>query len=67
MRIEGPLPVSKAAAVHVDADDAEGDVTAAAEALAAAGAGDEAASGADGAEDHELLWYATQEIPHLTD
>jgi uncharacterized protein DUF6912 len=67
VRIEGPVPLSKAAAVHVDSDEAEADVTAAAEALGAADMGDEDARfTVDGAEDHELLWYATQEIPHLT-
>jgi hypothetical protein len=66
VRIEGALPMSKAAAVHMDSDDAVEDVTAAAGALGAADMGDEDARfTVDGAEDHELLWYATQEIPHL--
>ncbi|MGH3325956.1 MAG: DUF6912 family protein [Streptomyces sp.] len=66
VRIEGPVPLSKAAAVHVDAEDAEPDVTAAADALGAADMGDDDARfTVDGAEDHELLWYATQEIPYL--
>ena len=49
----------------MDADDAEADVAAAADALAArpAGADDDARFTVDGAEDHELLWFATQEIP----
>ena len=52
--------------MHVDADDAEADVAAAADALGAADTGDDDAQfTVDGAEDHELLWYATQEIPHL--
>ncbi|SED12691.1 MULTISPECIES: DUF6912 family protein [unclassified Streptomyces] len=60
------VPLAKAAAVHVDADDAETDVAAAAEALEAAEGGDDDAQPAvDGADDHELLWYATQEIPSL--
>ncbi|MEV7545799.1 hypothetical protein [Streptomyces sp. NPDC089915] len=55
-----------AAAVHVDAADAEEDVTAAAGALAAADAGDDDARFVvDGAEDHELLWFGVQEIPGL--
>lgn len=55
-----------AAAVHVDADDAVEDVTAAAQALAAADGGDGGAqSVVDGAEDHELLWFGVQEIPGL--
>ncbi|MEU0336902.1 hypothetical protein [Streptomyces sp. NPDC006193] len=60
------VPLAKAASVHVDADDAEADVAAAAEALEAADGGDDDAQFVvDGAEDHELLWYATQEIEHL--
>lgn len=66
VRLAGKVPLSKAAAVHLDADDAEHDVRAAAEALGAVDAGDtDAQFTVDGAEDHELLWYATQEIPHL--
>src|SRR5208337_5013610 len=42
------------------------DVRAAADALPAADAGDEDARFAvDGAEGHELGWYATQELPYL--
>jgi hypothetical protein len=66
VRVAGPLRLAKAAAVHVDADDAEPAVTAAAGALPAADGGDDGArSLVDGADDHELLWYATQEIPAL--
>ncbi|WP_217145064.1 hypothetical protein [Streptomyces sp. AC627_RSS907] len=66
VRVSGPLPLAKAASVHVDSADAEKDVAAAAEALAAADGGDDDARFVvDGAEDHELLWYATQEIPNL--
>ncbi|MCF2131588.1 hypothetical protein L1I79_34955 [Strepomyces sp. STD 3.1] len=66
VRVAGPLPMAKVASVHVDSGDAKADVTAAAQALAAADAGDDdARSVVDGAEDHELLWYATQEIPGL--
>jgi hypothetical protein len=66
VRVTGSVPLAKAAAVHVDLDDAEEDVAAAAEALAAADRGDDDAQFVvDGAEDHELLWYATQEIPNL--
>jgi hypothetical protein len=66
VRLEEAVPLAEAASVHVDSADAEADVTAAAEALAAADGGDGAArSVVDGAEDHELLWYATQEIPGL--
>ncbi|MFE0102738.1 DUF6912 family protein [Streptomyces sp. NPDC059009] len=66
VRIAGALPLAKAAAVHVDADDAEADVSAAAAVLGAADQGDDDAQfTVDGAEDHELLWFATQEIPGL--
>jgi hypothetical protein len=52
--------------VHVDSGEAEPDVSAAADALGAADAGDDDAQFVvDGAEDHELLWFATQEIPNL--
>jgi hypothetical protein len=66
VRLSRPVALAKAAAVHVDSDEAEADVTAAAEALGAADAGDDDARfTVDGAEDHELLWYATQEVPGL--
>ncbi|MEU1160390.1 hypothetical protein ABZ372_06080 [Streptomyces sp. NPDC005921] len=66
VRVTGTVALARAAAVHVDSDDAEEDVTAAAGALAAADDGDDDAQFVvDGAEDHELLWYATQEIPNL--
>ncbi|MFR9673908.1 DUF6912 family protein [Streptomyces sp. TR06-5] len=68
VRVQGPVPLSKAAAVHVDAAEARADVTAAADALGAADMGDEDARFVvDGAEDHELLWFATQEIDSLLD
>ncbi|MEV0981921.1 hypothetical protein [Streptomyces sp. NPDC049915] len=66
VRVSGPVRLGKAAAVHMDADDAEADVAAAAQALPTAEDGDDDAQFVvDGAEDHELLWYATQEIPNL--
>ncbi|MEU6606784.1 hypothetical protein ABZ922_17310 [Streptomyces shenzhenensis] len=66
VRVTGPVPLAKAAAVHADADDAEEDVAAAVTAVPAADEGDDDAQFVvDGAEDHELLWYATQEIPAL--
>ncbi|KUL74307.1 MULTISPECIES: DUF6912 family protein [unclassified Streptomyces] len=68
VRVSGGVRLAKAAAVHVDADDAEADVAAAAAALEAADGGDDDAQFVvDGAEDHELLWFATQEIPNLVD
>lgn len=66
VKIAAALPLAKAAAVHVDADDAEKDVAAAAAALGAADLGDDDAQfTVDGAEDHELLWFGVQEIPQL--
>ncbi|MEU7634474.1 MULTISPECIES: DUF6912 family protein [unclassified Streptomyces] len=66
VRITGPVPLSKAAAVHVDAADAVEDVAAAAAALGAADLGDDDAQfTVDGAEDHDLMWFGVQEIPQL--
>jgi hypothetical protein len=66
VRVAGPVPFTAVAAVHVDSADAEADVSAAAAALGAADLGDDDARfTVDGAGDHELLWYATQEIPGL--
>ena len=64
--VTDPVPVSAMASVHVDDPEAEPDVRAAAQALPAADAGDEdAAFAVEAVEDHDLLWYATQEVPDL--
>ncbi|MGP3992060.1 DUF6912 family protein [Streptomyces sp. 3N207] len=66
VRLTAAVPLTKAAAVHLDAEDAVDDVTAALGALSAALSGDEKAQQVvDRADDHELLWFATQEIPAL--
>ncbi|MGW4323250.1 DUF6912 family protein [Streptomyces sp. NPDC004684] len=66
VRLDGSVPLAKAAAVHVDSGDAGTEVAAAAAALAAADGGDEKAQAAvDAAEEHDLLWFATQEIAGL--
>jgi hypothetical protein len=66
VRVTGAVALAKAASVHVDSADAEPDVTAAAEALPAADGGDVPEQFVVlGAVHHELLWYATQEIPNL--
>ncbi|HZX39634.1 MAG TPA: hypothetical protein VFF37_15120 [Streptomyces sp.] len=66
VRVGSAVPLAKAAAVHVDGDDAVSDVSAAADALGAADQGDDDAQfTVDGADDHELLWYGVQEIPNL--
>jgi hypothetical protein len=58
-----PVPVTAVVSGHVDTAEAEADVAAAADAIAAADAGDEDAEfTVDGAEGHELAWYATQEL-----
>jgi hypothetical protein len=67
-RVEIPLPVSLSDVVsgHVDDAVAAPDDDAAAAALPAADAGDDDAKFiVDGAEGHELLWYATQELIYL--
>jgi hypothetical protein len=64
--ITGPVPFSAVAAVHVDLGEAEDAVRAAATMVDAADLGDPDAEFALGdAEDHEMAWYATQEIPFL--
>jgi hypothetical protein len=66
VRIGSPVTLAGAASVHVDSDAAEGDIAAAAAALGAADHGDDDAQFiVGGAEDHDLLWYGVQEIPHI--
>jgi hypothetical protein len=67
-KVEVLLPVQFADVVsgHVDDPEAMPDIDAAAAALPAADAGDaDARFVVDGAEGHELLWYATQELIYL--
>ena len=60
------VPLARLVSAHVDDAVAGPDVRTAADALEAADAGDEDARFAvDGAEGHELGWYATQELPDL--
>jgi hypothetical protein len=62
------VPVKRLASAHVDDTEADADVRAAVDALPAADAGDEDARFAvDGAEGHELGWYATQELSYLAE
>jgi hypothetical protein len=58
--LTAPVALRDIAAAHIDGDDAVADVTA-----AAAAPDDELA--AEEAADHELLWYATQELEGLLD
>lgn len=52
--VTGTVPLKRVAAAHVDEEDAVTDIAAA---VADPAAGHE--------EEHELLWYATQELGHL--
>ncbi|RKS76456.1 hypothetical protein BZB76_1811 [Actinomadura pelletieri DSM 43383] len=68
VEVSAAVPWGRIASGHVDDPAAVADIAAAAEALPAADAGDDDARfTVDGAEGHELLWYATQELPHLLD
>jgi len=61
-----PVPLAAVVAVHVDGQEAQADVAAAAEVVDAAGAGDpDAQFTVDGAEDHELEWFDVTELDAL--
>src|SRR6266705_1709460 len=66
--VTAATPIDTLASAHVDDTEATQDVRSAAEALDAADSGDEDARFAvDGAEGHELAWYATQELSDLAE
>jgi uncharacterized protein DUF6912 len=66
VQIGQPVPLRDIVAVHVDDQAAAREIAAAVAALAAADAGDDDARFVvDGAEGHELQWFATQEIADL--
>jgi len=66
VRLTGPVPLDQVVCVHVDNAAAEDAVAAAVEAVDAADLGDEDAELAVGdAQDHDLAWYAPQELPFL--
>ncbi|AUN41607.1 DUF6912 family protein [Tsukamurella tyrosinosolvens] len=66
LKVTEPIRLKNVLAVHVDVSEAEGAVTRAAQVVDAADLGDEDAELAVGdAEDHDLAWYATQELPFL--
>ncbi|MBL7499132.1 hypothetical protein I6A84_41700 [Frankia sp. CNm7] len=66
VEVTGTIPLAKVRAVHVDDPEAEPAVAAAAAAILEADlGGEDAAFVVDGAEGHELLWYATQELADL--
>ncbi|TCO65707.1 DUF6912 family protein [Actinocrispum wychmicini] len=66
VRITGPVVVKDIASIHVDAAEAEPAVRAAVLVVDAADMGDEDAEFVLGdVADHDLAWYATQELPFL--
>ncbi|CAM3452645.1 DUF6912 domain-containing protein [Kibdelosporangium persicum] len=66
VRLSGVVVLKDVASIHVDASDAEDAVAKAVTVIDAADMGDEDAEFVVGdAEDHELAWYATQELPFL--
>jgi Family of unknown function (DUF6912) len=68
VEISAPVPVDRVVSGHVDEVLAMPDIAAAVAALPAADQGDDDARFVvDGAEGHELLWYASQELPYLTE
>jgi len=68
VRISGRIALDQVAAVYVDNAAAEPAVAAAIEVIDSADLGDEDAELTVGdAQDHDLAWYATQELPFLLD
>jgi hypothetical protein len=66
VKVSAAVPLARVASAHVDDPEAGADVRAAAAAIPAADHGDEDAKfTVDGAEGHELAWYAVQELPYL--
>jgi hypothetical protein len=66
VRLSGPITLDKVIAAYVDNGDAESAVLPAIEAVDAADLGDEDAEFVVGdAQDHDLAWYAAQELPFL--
>jgi tellurite resistance protein len=66
VRVAAPIPMKVVASVHMDAPEAEPAVRAAVAVVDAADLGDSDAEFTLGdAEDHELAWYAPQELPFL--
>ncbi|MFE7722475.1 DUF6912 family protein [Nocardia rhizosphaerihabitans] len=68
VKLAGPISYDQVASVHVDLADAEPQVAKAVDVIDAADLGDTDAEFVLGdAEDHQLAWYATQELPFLLD
>ena len=67
VEVGAPVTVDDVVSAHVDEVVAMPDIAEAVAALPAADQGDDDARFVvDGAEGHELLWYASQELPYLT-
>ena len=68
VRLSGPIAFGEVIAAYVDNADAQPAVLAAIEAIDEADLGDEDAEFVVGdAQDHDLAWYAPQELPFLLD
>jgi hypothetical protein len=68
VEVAEPVPLSRVVSGHVDDLLAVTDVDKAANALNAADSGDDDAQFVvDSADGHELLWFATQELPYLAE
>ncbi|MFJ2664337.1 DUF6912 family protein [Nocardia fluminea] len=66
VKLSGPITFKQVAAVHVDLAEAEPQVAKAVDVIDAADLGDTDAEFVLGdAEDHQLAWYAPQELPFL--
>ena len=66
VEVTAPVRLPWIVSAHIDDEVAMPDVASAVTALPAADAGDsDARFVVDGAEGHELLWYATQELPYV--
>ncbi|WP_348731066.1 hypothetical protein [uncultured Mycolicibacterium sp.] len=66
VRVRGPIPLTNVIAAYVDNASAEPAVKAAVEVIDAADLGNEDAELTVGdAQDHDLAWYAPQELPFL--
>ncbi|WP_410871912.1 DUF6912 family protein [Nocardia sp. A7] len=66
VKLSGPITFKQVAAVHVDLAEAEPQVAKAVDVIDAADLGDTDAEFVLGdAEDHQLAWYAPQEVPFL--
>jgi hypothetical protein len=67
VRLPQAVALAEVASIHLDGTDAAEEIAAAAEVVEEALAGDpDAQFTVDGAEDHELAWYAISELDELT-